>query len=114
MLTRPLEIATPSTATAAEGVVVAADARQAPAAATAPTAAPARDPVETAVHAANAALAVRDASLRFEIDPDTQKLVVRLVDTQDRKVLRQVPSEEMLAIARSIGRMELALLRKHA
>ena len=112
MLTRPLELATPSTATAAGGVVVAPDARHAPAASTPATGASARDQVEAAVQAANAALAVRDASLQFTIDPDTRKLVVRLVDTQNQQVLRQMPSEEMLAIARSIDRMELALLRK--
>ena len=114
MLTRPLEIATPSTVTAVGGVVVAPDGRHAPSASATSPVTPARVRVETAVQAANAALAVRDASLQFEVDPDTQKLVVRLIDTQDRQVLRQVPSEEMLAIARSIDRMELALLRKHA
>ena len=31
-------------------------------------------------------------SLQFEIDPDTQVVVIRLVDRQDQRVLRQVPS----------------------
>ena len=103
----------PSTATAAGGVV-APDAHHAPAASTPATGTSARDQVEAAVQAANAALAVRDASLQFTIDPDTRKLVVRLVDTQNQQVLRQMPSEEMLAIARSIDRMELALLHERA
>lgn len=75
---------------------------------------PPRSAVEAATAMANAALSVRDSALQFVVDPDTKAVVVRLVDTQDNQVLRQVPSEEMLAIAKSIERMELALLRNQA
>jgi flagellar protein FlaG len=80
--------------------------------AAAPTAS--RDAVEAAVRGANAALAARSAALQFTVDPDTRAVVVRLIDTADNQVLRQVPSEEMLAIAKAIDRMEITLLRNRA
>ena len=113
MLIRPFDPAAPSPASAGEGVVVVPD-RPAPAAAAPQAAAPARADVEAAAAVANAALATHDAALQFAVDPDTRAVVVRLVDTRDNQVLRQVPSEEMLAIAKSIDRMELALLRNQA
>ena len=53
-------------------------------------------------------------SLQFEIDPDTRAVVIRLVDRPDQRVLRQVPSTEMLAISRALARMHALLLRTHA
>ena len=113
MLIRPLDPAAPSAATAVEGVVVASDGRAADSPAPAPEA-PTREAVQAAVQSANAALAQRAAALQFTVDPDTRAVVVRLIDTDDQRVLRQVPSEEMLAIAKSIDRMELTLLRSSA
>ena len=44
-------------------------------------------------------------ALEFEVDAETNRVVVRLVDTEDHRVLRQVPSQEMLDIARALERM---------
>jgi flagellar protein FlaG len=112
---RPLDVKPPSTALAAEGVAVPGDGRQAPTNDAAATgAAPTRAEVEAAVDVANHALGARDAALEFRIDPDTRSVVVRLVDTQSNQVLRQVPSEEMLAIAKAVDRFELTLLHNQA
>lgn len=113
MLIRPLDSAPPSSATAAGGVAVAADGRgndTAAAAATAPT----RADVKAAVETVNAALAAMNRSLEFSIDPDTHAVIVRLIDTQDNQVLRQVPSREMLAIAKAIDQWQGLLLRQRA
>jgi flagellar protein FlaG len=114
LLIRPFDPAAPSLATAVEGVVVAPDGARKASTAAAPVPAASRDAVEAAVRGANAALAARSAALQFIVDPDTRAVVVRLVDTADNQVLRQVPSEEMLAIAKAIDRMELTLLRNRA
>ena len=114
MLIRPLDVNPPSTATAVEGALVAPDGRQAADEPAATSAAPARAAVEAAISAANEALTARQAALEFRIDPDTHSIVVRLVDTQDNRVLRQVPSEEMLAIARAVDRFEISLLHNQA
>ena len=45
-------------------------------------------------------------NLRFSVDEDTGKTVVRVVDTDTGETIRQVPSEEVLAISRSIDRLQ--------
>jgi flagellar protein FlaG len=75
---------------------------------------PTRAEVQAAVEQANASLAGMDHALEFTIDPDTHTVVVRLIDRQDNRVLRQVPSPEMLAIARSLDRMQGLLLEQSA
>src|SRR5262252_6969695 len=43
-------------------------------------------------------------SLRFSVDQESGRNVVALVDPVDGKVLRQIPSEEAIAVAEAIGR----------
>jgi flagellar protein FlaG len=50
-------------------------------------------------------------SLAFSIDDSTGKTVVRITDAQTGEMIRQIPSEEMLEIARSLDRMQGMLLR---
>ena len=76
--------------------------------------APTRGEVEQAVSSANEQMHSIAPSLQFEIDADTQQVVIRLVDRQDQRVLRQVPSAEMLAIARALERMQALLVRTRA
>jgi len=45
------------------------------------------------------------ASLRFHVDQDTGKTVVALVDP-DGQVVRQMPTEEALEVAKAIGRFQ--------
>ena len=80
----------------------------------APAAEPARAEVEQAVQNANRHIASVAPSLEFEIDPETSAVVIRLVDRHDQSVLRQVPSPEMLAIARALERMQSMLVRVRA
>jgi flagellar protein FlaG len=89
-------------------------ASKAPAVKVAEPAMPAREDVEAAVERANRHIAVVAPSLEFEIDANTQQLVIRLVDRADRSVLRQVPSPEMLAIAKALDRMQAMLVRVRA
>jgi len=74
----------------------------------------AREATQQAVAAANKSLQALTPSLEFEIDPNTKAVIVRLVDRTDRQVLRQVPSQEMIEIARAIERMQINLLRSRA
>jgi flagellar protein FlaG len=75
---------------------------------------PTRGQIEQAVSRANEQMGSVAPSLQFEIDPDTQQVVIRLVDREDQRVLRQVPSVEMLAIARALERMQALLVRTRA
>ncbi len=45
-----------------------------------------------------------DQNLLFTIDKDTGKTIVRLIDSTTKEILRQIPSEELIAIARALGK----------
>jgi flagellar protein FlaG len=91
------------------------------AAATAAVTAQARAAVTTeelrrATEQANERLRQTGSELTFEFNDEVGRVVVRLVDTRTREVLRQFPSEEMLHIARALKQDKLAgaLLRAAA
>ena len=117
MQLQKLDFVSPGAAQVAGDVVVSA-----PAPAPTPTpvtvATASSDPAPHEVHAAvvqaNRAVRALAATLEFEVDPDTDTIVIRLVDNSDHTVLRQVPTEEMLNIAKSIDRLQGLLLRQQA
>lgn len=53
-------------------------------------------------------------SLAFSIDDTTGKTIVRITDAETGEMIRQIPSEEMLEIARSLDRMQGMLLQQQA
>jgi flagellar protein FlaG len=52
--------------------------------------------------------------VRFSVDEDTGRTVVKVVDTQTDTVLRQIPSIEALKLWRSIEQMQGTMLRDKA
>ena len=60
----------------------------------------------------NKALKQSAKNLEFSVDTGTKKSVVKLVDSETGDVIRQFPSEEMLAISRSIDQFQQGLLLK--
>jgi flagellar protein FlaG len=42
-------------------------------------------------------------SVNFEIDPKTNQLIVKLVDSQTQKVIRQVPAQAMLGLKEAMS-----------
>ena len=52
--------------------------------------------------------------LQFSVDKDSDRLVVKVVDSETQEVIRQIPSEEMLRIARSLDSSESLILREQA
>lgn len=110
---RPLDATLPSPTTVVGGGAVAADGHGQAAQALA-EADPPREAVQAAVDNVNAALAASNRSIEFSIDPDVKTLVVRVIDKQDGSVLRQMPSQEMLAIAKALDQVKGLLLRNQA
>ncbi len=45
-------------------------------------------------------------NLKFSIDEDTGKTVVKLLDSQTQEVIRQFPSEEAISIARTLDKVQ--------
>lgn len=73
---------------------------------------PAPEQVQRAVGTINKSLQLANRGLQFSVDPDTKNPVVRMVDTATGEVIRQIPSEESLAIARAIDKFQQGLLLK--
>jgi len=73
-----------------------------------------QEAVVAAVQSANAYVQSVSSSLKFSLDEDTGRTVVKVIDTETEEVLRQFPSEEMLAISRSIDRMQGLLINREA
>jgi len=113
--------ALPSTAPAAEG----SDASSAPQVQQAGTAAaeaspkppaqpPAAEDVKRAAKQASDAVQKVATNLEFAVDKELDTVVVKLLDSDTHEVLRQVPSTEMLRIAKSLDQMQGLLLDDRA
>lgn len=56
-----------------------------------------------------------DAStLEFHTDAETGRVVVKIIDTATGELMRQIPMEEMLALAKSLDRLQGLLLQTKA
>lgn len=75
-----------------------------------PTAADLQRTVQDAKGVADAA----GASLQFSIDKDSGKTIVKVVDSQTSEVIRQIPSEELVSLARNMTKLEGMLLDQKA
>lgn len=70
--------------------------------------------LQESVNRVNEAVKVFNSSVRFSIDEETQQRVVRVVDLETDEVIRQIPSEEVLAIARAFDKLQGLLLKDKA
>lgn len=76
--------------------------------------APSMEQVNEAVKQLNNAMKVMSQGLEFSVDHDVNKVVVKVVDQQTQEVLRQMPSEEALEIAKALDRVQGLLIRQKA
>lgn len=52
--------------------------------------------------------------LLFSIDEDTGKTIVKVVDASTDEVIRQIPSEEIISIAKALDKLQGLLLKQEA
>ncbi|WP_407278252.1 flagellar protein FlaG [Aromatoleum evansii] len=52
--------------------------------------------------------------LRFSIDEDTGRTVVKIIDSSTDEVIKQIPTEEVLAIAKALDKLKGLLVRQEA
>lgn len=79
-----------------------------------PSPAQAEQAVEQAVEAVQKAVAPVARDLQFSIDKETGKTIISVVDAVTHEVIRQIPGEEILAIAKAIDRMQGLLINREA
>jgi len=66
------------------------------------------------VQKANAALASNQSNLKFLVDSDNGKPIVQIIDRETQEILKQIPSVEMLKIAKAIEKMQGVLMSREA
>lgn len=70
--------------------------------------------IEEAVRNINKTMQAQAQGVEFSIDADSDIPVVKVVDIETKEVLRQIPSEEALAIAKALDRAQGLLIRQKA
>ena len=53
-------------------------------------------------------------TIEFQVDPTTNRQVVRIVDTQTKEVVSQIPSEEALQLAQALEKLQGLLVKDKA
>lgn len=64
------------------------------------------NPLEKALKLVNSSMDAWSTGMRFDIDPDTERVVVSIVDSATGTVLRTVPTEAVLRVAKMIIQLQ--------
>lgn len=75
---------------------------------------PTREEVAQAMSKVKAALPELAQNLQFSIDEGTGTTVIKVVDGSTNELIRQIPSEEMLAISKAIDAFTGLLIKQKA
>jgi flagellar protein FlaG len=75
-----------------------------------PAAQPTNAQIQSAVDKINQAMLQTNTGVEFSIDNNSRKAVVKVVDTQTGNTIKQFPSEQMIAISKSIDQFQKGLL----
>jgi len=68
--------------------------------------------LQEAVTKANAVIRQVDSHIQISIDRDLNRPVVKVVDSQSGQLIRQIPAEEMLEIAKHLSQVEGLLFKE--
>jgi len=77
-------------------------------------ASPPLDKVQQAMEEVMGAIAPVAQDLLFSIDDDTGKTVIKVVDASTDEVIRQIPSEEIISIAKALDKLKGLLIEQKA
>jgi flagellar protein FlaG len=62
----------------------------------------------------NQSLSGANQGIEFSVDPDSERVIVKVVDRETNEVLRQMPSQEALDIAKALDRTQGLLIKLEA
>ena len=68
----------------------------------------------TAVNKLNEFVAPALQTVEFAIDEQSERIVVKVVDTETKKVLRQIPNDEVLAMSKTLDKLQGLVIRQTA
>ena len=75
---------------------------------------PSAGELQKALEEVEKAVAPMAQSLQFSLDKDSGKTVVKVMDTDTNEVIRQIPTEEVLAISKAVDRLKGLLIKQQA
>lgn len=78
------------------------------------TSADQKEQVEVAIKAVKEFIQPMASNLAFEMDEDTGRTVVKITEASSGELIRQIPSEEMLEIAKALDRLQGLLVKQKA
>jgi len=71
-----------------------------------------RTTIEQAAAKIQESIGQMNTSLKIEVDSDIHRIVVKVINDKSGEVIRQIPSQEMVEIARRLDTMQGLLLTK--
>ena len=69
---------------------------------------------QTALQEVNKVMDALSISVRFQVDPEDQQMVIKVVDQDSGKVIRQFPSEEVVRISKALDNLKGLLFAQTA
>ena len=76
--------------------------------------APALEKVKQAVQNINKSLQSMSRDLEFSVDSDSNRTIVKVVDSKTKEVIRQIPSQEALEISKALDTVRGLLIKQQA
>jgi flagellar protein FlaG len=70
--------------------------------------------VKAAVEASNRVVQSLQSRIEFVADESSGRMLIKVIDPANNELIRQIPSEEMLAISRALDRMQGLLVKSQA
>ena len=75
---------------------------------------PSAEQINQALDEVREALKPVAQNLLFSLDSDTGKTVIKIVDASTDEVIKQIPSEEIPAISKALGKLQGLLVKQEA
>lgn len=73
-----------------------------------------KDTLAGAVQKLNEYVAPALQTIEFSLDEESKRMIVKVVDTATQKVLRQIPNEEVMAMSRTLDKLQGLVIRQTA
>jgi flagellar protein FlaG len=73
-----------------------------------------KDELVGAVKKLNEHVAPALQTIQFSLDQDSKRMIVKVVDTETQKVLRQIPNEEVVAMSKTLDKLQGLVIRQTA
>lgn len=73
-----------------------------------------KDELVGAVKKLNEHVAPALQTIEFSLDQESKRMIVKVVDTETQKVLRQIPNEEVVAMSKTLDKLQGLVIRQTA